>query len=441
MSAKRGLKLGHLISGVGHGWGAWRHPGAQIDAGTSFEFFATRAKAAERGKFDYLFLADGVSTNAGAMPQFLSHFEPLTIMSALAAVTHHIGLVGTYSVSYSDPYNLARQLATLDKISAGRAGWNVVTTPSEAAAGNFGRSSHYPHDLRYRRAAEFVEVVRGLWDSFEPGAIVGDKAAGVFLDPTKLHALNHHGEFFDVAGPLNIDRTPQGYPVTFQAGTSEAGRDFAARYADAIFVMLANLAEAQAFRSDLRHRAQAIGRDPDQIFVMTGISTVVAASDAEVDRLVRERADLSPIEGRVAQLSRFFDGYDFSAHELDAPFPELSLEKPLEGWQGRVTDIVKAARDGGLTLRETAIAFGSPTGSFDGTPERVADAMQHWFEAGGADGFMVTESLPGQFDIFVDQVVPVLQRRGLFRLDYEGVTLRENFGIDVPANRYVAAVS
>lgn len=436
MGVKQGLKLGHIMSGVGHGWGAWRHPGAHVDAGTNIERFAEKAIAAERGLFDFVFIADGVSTNADVMPQFLTHLEPLTLLSALAMRTKHIGLIGTFTVSYSEPYNLARQLASLDKISNGRAGWNVVTTPSEAAAANFGRDEHYDHDERYRRAAEFVDIVQGLWDSFEPGAIVGDKASGLFLDKSKLHSLDHKGEFFSVRGPLNIDRTPQGQPVIFQAGVSEAGRGFAARYAEAMFITPKDAQTARAFTSEAKLRASAAGRDPDKVFVFPAMSTVVGSTSSEARRISEERSELASLENRLNAFGRWFDGHDFSSDPLDETVRLPALKKPLNGFQGKMLEILEALAAEPLTLRQAATRFGAPTDSFDGTPDQVADQIQQWFESGAGDGFMIAESLPGQLDIFVDEVVPLLQQRGLYRSAYEGTTLRASLGLDTPANRY-----
>lgn len=438
MALRTGLKLGHILSGVGHGWGAWRHPATPSDAGTNIDFYTEKALIAERGLFDFVFVADSVSTDHNAMPQFLSHFEPLTLLAALATRTKHLGLVGTFSTSYSEPYNIARQIASLDRVSGGRAGWNVVTTPSENAAANFGRDTHDDHDHRYRRAAEFVDVVHGLWDSFEDGAIIGDKEHGIFLDRAKLHALHHHGEFFSVRGPLNIDRTPQGQPVIFQAGVSEAGRGFAARYADVIFIMPRDMAAAQAFTAEAKANALALKRDPGKIFVLPGISTVIGSTTVEARRLSEERAELTPIESRVNALGRWFDGHDFARDPLDEPLRLPPMQRPLNGWQGKLLEILEALREEQLTLRQAATRFGSPTDSFEGTPDQVADQIQHWFENGAGDGFMLAESLPGQLDIFVDTVVPILQRRGLYRECYEGSTLRESLSLPTPVNRYVA---
>ncbi|BAI94965.1 monooxygenase [Sphingobium sp. TA15] len=437
MGVKNGLKLGFILHGVGRGWDSWRHPEAVIDGSTNIDLYVKQAKIAEKGKFDFVFVADSLHIDERSMPHYLSRFEPATILSALAMVTQHIGLVGTFSVSYTEPFNLARQFASLDKLSRGRAGWNVVTSWLEGTAANFSRDHHIGHGERYRLANEYVQVVKGLWDSYEPGAIVGDKQGGVFLKPGTLHQLNHKGEFFSVRGPLNLDRMPQGHPVLFQAGNSDDGRAFAAANADAIFSLPRNKEAAFAYRADLRERTAAAGRDPDTLFVFGGISTIVGSTREEVQRLSAERNSYASIEGALLSLGQSFNDYDFSQHDLDAPFPAVK-EEWLSSSQGNVKTVLAAVEQDKLTLRETALRFGKPMDSFEGSPEEVADQLQDWFESGAVDGFMLGESLPGQFEIFVEQVVPILQARGLFRSDYSSDTLRGHLGLAVPENRYVA---
>lgn len=436
MTRKKSLKLGYHIEGVGWGSEGWRHPDLPADAGTNFKHIADRVLTAERGMFDYVFIADGVYADTKSMPSVLSHLEPIALLSALAALTSHIGLVGTVSVSYSEPYNVARQFSSLDKISGGRAGWNVVTTGSEGAARNFGESTQISHDERYALATEYLEAAIGLWDSFEPGALVADKEKGIFLDPTKLHALGHKGKYFSIEGALNIDRTPQGRPVIFQAGISDAGRDFATRFADAIFVMPKSFDVALTYATDMKTRVASIGRDPDQLLVLPGITPVVGSTSEEVQRALREQADYIPVHMQLRLLSEYFTGYDFSQHGLDEPFPESIDEKWLNGYRGYTLEVFATAKRKALTLREVARRFGGPIQNFAGTPEEIADIMQHWLERGAADGFMMAEAVPGQLDLFVDHVVPILQKRGLVRRDWEGSTLRDNFGIDFPVNRY-----
>lgn len=435
----RQLRLGFILHGVGPGWDDWRHPDAQVDASTNFGFYKRQALAAERGKFDYLFVADSVSINARSSPHYLNRFEPLTILSALAAVTERIGLVATITVSYTEPFNIARQLASLDHISGGRAGWNVVTSWLEGSAANFGKAEHLAHDVRYRLAAEYLDVVKGLWDSWEDDALVRDKATGQFLDPDKLHELNHRGEFLSVKGPLNISRSPQGQPVIFQAGASEDGRNFAAKHAEAIFVAHEGLADAQAYYADLKARAAGFGRDPDKVLIVPGARPVIGSTEAEADRKYRELTELVTLENALRALGRSFNDHNFSVYDPDGPFPEAVIAEGLRSNQSASTHIVETARREKLSLRELALRFATPRSPFVGTPEQVADALQHWFEARGADGFNTFESLPGELDLFVDEVVPILQRRGIYKRDYPGQTFRDTLGLDVPVNRYTAA--
>ena len=432
------LRLGFLLHGVGPGWDDWRHPDAQVDASTNFGFYKRQALAAERGKFDYLFVADSVSINARSSPHYLNRFEPITILSALAAVTERIGLVATITVSYTEPFNIARQLASLDHISGGRAGWNVVTSWLEGSAANFGKAEHLAHDVRYRLAAEYLDVVKGLWDSWEDDALVRDKATGQFLDPDKLHELNHKGEFLSVKGPLNISRSPQGQPVIFQAGASEDGRNFAAKHAEAIFVAHEGLSDAQSYYADLKARAAGFGRDPEKVLIVPGARPVIGSTEAEADRNYRELTELVTLENALRALGRSFNDHNFSVYDPDGPFPEQVIAEGLRSNQSASIRIVETARREKLSLRELALHFATPRSPFVGTPEQVADALQHWFETRGADGFNLFESLPGQLDLFVDEVVPILQRRGIYKRDYPGETFRDTLELDVPVNRYTA---
>jgi FMN-dependent oxidoreductase (nitrilotriacetate monooxygenase family) len=438
MSSQRQLKLGALITGAGHGWGEWRHPEAIPSASTNFNLYKTQAQLAEQGKFDFIFIADSLHIHAKSSPHYLSRFEPLTILSALAAVTTHIGLVATVTVSYTEPFQVARQFASLDHISGGRAGWNVVTSWLSGTADNFGMSEHPPHAQRYRIAKEHVNVVKGLWDSWEADTQVQNKATGQFIDPDKLHSLNHKGEFFSVKGPLNITRLPQGQAVIFQAGTSEDGRSFAAAESDAIFVGADNLPDAQAFYADLKARATKLGRDPEKLAILPGIRPIVGADAAEVELRYQQVIDLVTIEDAIAALGRPFNDHDFSKYALDEPFPELG-DIGLNSQRGGVERITKHARDGNLTLRQVAFDFARPKRDFVGTPEQVADDIQQWFEQGAADGFIINSILPDGLAKFVQLVVPVLQQRGLWREEYSGSTLRDHLGLDIPQNRYTAA--
>ncbi|MBB3953987.1 LLM class flavin-dependent oxidoreductase [Novosphingobium sediminicola] len=436
--SKRQLRLGFILHGVGPGWDDWRHPDAQVDASTSLSFYKRQAQAAERGKFDYLFVADSVSINARSSPHYLNRFEPLTILSAMAVVTEHIGLVGTATVTYTEAFNLARQFASLDHISGGRAGWNVVTSWLEGSAANYGKSEHLAHDTRYRLAAEYLDVVKGLWDSWEDDALVRDKESGQFLDPDKLHELNHKGEFLSVKGPLNISRSPQGQPVIFQAGSSEDGRNFAAKSAEAIFTHQENIEEAQSFYADVKARARGFGRDPDQLFIVPGARVIVGSTEEEAQRLHQELAGLVSLENALRALGRSFNDHNFSVYDPDGAFP---VEVAVEGYksnQSASERILELARQG-LTLREIALRAATPRSQFTGTPEQIADRFQQWLETRASDGFNLFESLPGQLDVFVDQVVPILQERGIYKTDYTGATFREGLGLDKPVNRYTAA--
>ncbi|WP_341523137.1 LLM class flavin-dependent oxidoreductase [Pseudomonas sp. G.S.17] len=434
MSKQRQLKFGAMVHGVGHGWGEWRHPNAQADASVNFGFYKQQAQLAEAAKFDFVFIADSLHIHEKSSPHYLNRFEPLTILSALAATTENIGLVATVTVSYTEPFQVARQISSLDHISGGRAGWNVVTSWLSGTADNFSKAEHPPHAVRYRIAKEHVSVVKGLWDSWEDDAFARNKQTGEFFTPGKLHALNHQGEFFSVKGPLNIARSKQGQPLIFQAGTSEDGRNFAAEYSDAIFVHAETLEESQAYYRDLKKRAAGFGRDPLDLSILPGIRPIVGRDDAEVESRYQQAVELVSIEDAIVALGRPFNDHDFSQYPLDAPFPELG-DLGSNSQKGGSDRIKQLAKDEGLTLREVALHFSRPRREFVGTPNQVADAIQNWFEQEAADGFIINSLLPDGLKYFAELVVPVLQERGLFRSDYSGSTLREHFGLQVPVNR------
>jgi len=431
----RQLKLGHMIEGAGRTWTDWRHPDATPGASTSFKYYKRSAQLAEQGKFDFLFIADSLSINEKSSPHYLNRFEPITILSALAAVTDHIGLVATLTVTYSEPFNVARQFASLDHISGGRAGWNVVTSWLEGSAANFGKEEHPAHDVRYRLAAEYLDVVQGLWDSWEDDALVHDKASGRFFDPAKLNTLGHKGEFLSVKGPLNIARSAQGQPVIFQAGASEDGRNFAAKRADAVFVGHGDIEEARSYYADVKARAAGFGRDPDDLFILPAIAPIIGSTEAEANARWQERAELVSIESALAMLGRSFNDHDFSAYDLDAPFPDV-FSHGFNSSQSATLKIAKAVQEEGLTLRQVALRFATPKGELVGTPEQIANRFEDWFRTRASDGFVVGEPIPGQFKILIEEVVPILQKRGLFREEYEGETFRESLGIAVPLNRF-----
>ncbi|MEF2245269.1 LLM class flavin-dependent oxidoreductase [Paenibacillus sp. IITD108] len=435
MAKARQLKLGALLHGVGGNMAMWRHPDVKTDASVNFELYKSWVQKAEEGKLDLIFIADGLYINEKSIPHFLNRFEPLTILSALAAVSRNIGLVGTLSTSYSEPFTVARQFGSLDVISGGRAGWNVVTSPLEGSALNYGKKEHPDHDKRYRIATEYLKVTRGLWDSWEDDAFVRDKEAGVFFDSQKMHALNHEGEFFSVKGPLNIARSKQGQPVIFQAGASEVGKNYAAKEADAVFTGHETIGEARQFYNEVKTRAASFGRNPDEVLIFPGIGPIIGDTLEEAERKYQEIASLVTIENALHYLGRYFEHHDFSQYPLDEPFPELG-DLGKNSFQSGTDKIKQEAKEKGLSLRQVALRSATPRGSFVGTPEQIADQIQLWFEQRAADGFMLTEAYPGGLEQFVDQVVPLLQQRGLFRTEYESDTLRGNLGLPFPENRY-----
>ena len=435
--SKRELRLGTILHGASGNMSAWRHPAAQADASISFDYARKIARKAEAGKLDFLFVADGLYINEKSIPHFLNRFEPLTLLSALAAVTEHLGLVGTVSTSYSDPFTIARQFASLDHLSGGRAGWNVVTSPLEGSAKNFSRQQHPEHALRYRIADEYLQVVKGLWDSWEEGAFVRDKRSGQFFDPAKLHTPDHRGDFFQVQGPLNIERTPQGRPIIFQAGASGDGRRLAARHADAIFTHHATLEEAQAFWRDVKQQLAENGRAADDLQIFQGVSVIVGDDAADVEQQYQATAQLVSVPDALNYLGRFFDHHDFSRYPLDEPFPELG-DIGQNSFRSTTDEIKRNARARGQTLRQAALEAATPRPLFHGTPEQVADGLQHWFEQEAADGFIIQGGTPDTFERFVDRVIPLLQARGLSRRDYPGTTLRASLGLQTPENQFTS---
>ncbi len=436
MTSARQLRLGTILHGASGNMSAWRHPAAAADASINFDFVKETALKAEQGKLDFLFVADGLYINEKSIPHFLNRFEPLTVLSALASLTKNLGLVGTLSTSYSEPFTVARQFASLDHLSKGRAGWNVVTSPLEGSARNFSRDKHPEHALRYRIADEYLDVVKGLWDSWEEDAFVRNKASGQYFDPAKLHTLNHEGEFFKVAGPLNIGRTPQGRPIVFQAGASDDGKKLAAKHADAIFTHHDTLEEAKAFYRDVKLQLEANGRQAHELHIFQGVSVIVGKDAADVEQQYQTTAALVSVEDALNYLGRYFEHHDFSQYPLDAPFPDLG-DLGQNSFRSTTDEIKRTARERGLTLRQVALEAASPRARFAGTPEEVADGLEQWFSQHAADGFIIQGGTPDTFPRFVDQVVPLLQARGLFRTEYPGTTLRESLGLDVPVNQFI----
>ena len=426
---RKQLRIGTFLSGTGSNMGSWRHFESVLDGAINFDHYLSMTRQAEAAKLDFVFFGDGLYISEKSHPNFLTRFEPLTLLASLAPMTRRVGLVATLSTTYSEPFTVARQFGTIDLLSRGRAGWNIVTSPLEGSAANYGRTDHPDHDVRYRMANEFVDVTEGLWRSWEDGAFVRDRASGRFIEPSKLHRLDHRGEFYSVAGPLNLSRSEQGQPVLFQAGASEAGRDFASRRADAIFAVAPTMEGAAHFRADIHERARKNGRSPEELVILNGIGPVVGRSQAEAEEKFRAIGDLVDIDVALAYLGRFFDDIDWSGYDLDGPFPDLG-DTGRGGWQSTTDGIKKYARDAGLTLREVALGTTTPRHPFIGTAETIADTMQTWLEAGAVDGFMLDcPVLPTGMREFTEEVVPLLVERGLFRAEYEGETLRENLGL------------
>ncbi|MGW1742607.1 LLM class flavin-dependent oxidoreductase [Nocardia sp. NPDC001965] len=432
------LHLNAFLMSVGHHEAAWRLPESDPHAHIDIDHYVRLAQTAERGKFDSIFFADSpvLMGDPGRRPG--GKLEPTVILTAVAVQTSRIGLIATASTSYNDPYNLARRFASVDFVSKGRVGWNIVTTAGADAARNFGLDDTPDHRLRYEKAAEFVEVATKLWDSWEDDAIVADKALGVHADANKVHKIRHRGEFFSVDGPLNLPRSPQAYPVLVQAGSSEDGKNFAARYAEAVFTAQQTLADGTAFYRDLKERARLLGRDPETLKILPGIVPVIGDTEAQARELDAELERLISPEYARTQLAERF-GLPVEALELDRELPEeLPSEDDIQGAKSRYTLIVNLARTERLTVRQLIARLGGGRGhrTFAGTAEQVADTIEEWFRAGAADGFNVMPAvLPSGLDRFVDRVVPILQERGLFRTEYTETTLRGHYGLARPENR------
>ncbi|MCK9744709.1 LLM class flavin-dependent oxidoreductase [Pseudomonas syringae] len=436
----RQMKLGAFLMATGHHVAAWRHPDVPADAGLDFKHYRHVARVAEAAKFDALFVADSVAAATGDIASRMArsdHFEPLTLLSALSAVTEHIGLIATATTTYNEPYHVARKFASLDHLSGGRAGWNLVTSDAAAEAQNFGRAEHVGHAERYSRAREFHQVVTGLWDSWADDAFTRDKASGEYYNPARLHVLDHQGEHFSVKGPLNVARSPQGQPVVVQAGSSEVGRDLAAQTAEVVFTAQTSLASAQAFYADIKGRLSAYGRDVDSLKIMPGVFIVVAETEALAKAKFESFQALVEPQVGVALLGRMLGNFDLSGYPLDGPLPELPLTD--SGQRSRQNLLTELADQENLTLAQLGrrIAGGRGHYSLIGTPEQIADELQRWFEQGAADGFNVlVPHLPGGLEDVAQLLVPELQRRGLFRTEYEGTTLRENLGLQRPAYKF-----
>jgi FMN-dependent oxidoreductase (nitrilotriacetate monooxygenase family) len=437
----RTLHLNAFLMGVGHHEAAWRHPRTDPRRVGDVRHFQELARIAERGTLDSVFLADSLAVGPAVRHNIQAVFEPLTLLAALAGVTEHIGLIATVSTTYNEPFNTARKFASLDHLSGGRAGWNIVTSAQSREARNFNLDDHPAHADRYRRAAEFVDVAIKLWDSWEDEALVLDAAAGVFADTDRVHEVAHTGETFQVRGPLNTPRSPQGRPLLVQAGSSADGIAFAARYAEAVFTAQQTLADGQAFYAALKQATAAAGRDPDLVKVLPGIAPVIGGTEAEAQALAEELEALIVPEHALAQLSGM-TGLDLAGLPLDGPLPELPDGSGVQSHQSRYQLVVDLARRENLTIRQLIGRLGGGRGHrvVAGTPEQIADQIELWFTQGAADGFNVMPPLlPYGLAAFVDHVVPLLRERGLFRHEYTGRTLREHYGLPRPASAYAAA--
>jgi FMN-dependent oxidoreductase (nitrilotriacetate monooxygenase family) len=405
----------------------------------SIDWYAERARQLEEAKFDFVFIVDSQFITPDSPPHYLNRLEPLTLLSALSVTTSRIGLVGTITTSFNSPFNVARRLGSLDVISRGRAGWNVVTSGDSGTAGNYSLDEHYDYATRYGRALEHVNVARGLWDSYEDDAFPRDKEREVFFDRTRQHALHHRGEHFSVVGPLNLERSPQGQPVIFQAGDSEEGRDLGAEIGEGIFTIARSFDESQAFAREMKQRAADKGREPDGILIFPALSVRLADSDEEAFRQAEQAASSKDFAKSLAQLGRPFGWHDFSQYDLDAPFPDVG-DAAEKSFRTQAEHIVKVAKERGLTLRETVEyvdrMYRTP---FAGTAQTVAGELERWFTGGAAEGFILMVNLPSELARFTAEVLPILQERGLFRSDYESPTLRGNLGLPIPQNVHTAA--
>lgn len=438
--ARQKMRLGAFFHPTGHHTAAWRHADAQADAGINFEHYKEITQLAERAKFDMVFLADNLSVREGRLEAlcrsavYIANIEPMVFICALAGVTSRIGLVSTASTSYHEPYHLARRFASLDHLSGGRAGWNIVTSSQDAEANNFGRDRHWGHAERYERAHEFTRIVLGLWDSWDDDAFQRDKSSGIFFDPDKLHPLNHKGKFFSVKGPLNVPRSPQGYPVLIQAGVSDDARTFASEFAEVVFTNHLSIEMAKPYYGQVKNRVCDFGRTPDDVKVMPGLIPLVGRTEAEAQEKFEQLNSLiDPVVARE-YLSLLLKT-DLIDVPLDGPLPDLTLPENAS-WQ--FFNWVDLARRENLTVRQLALrAAVGRVNMVRGSPQQIADYMQHWFEQEACDGFNIMPPyLPGSFVDFTDLVVPELQRRGLFRTEYEGRTLRDHLGLRRPDSRY-----
>lgn len=433
------IPFGIMLQGPGGHMNAWKHPSGPADASVNFEFFVNTARKAEAAGIAFAFVADGLYINAQSIPHFLNRFEPISILSALAASTSRIGLVGTVSTSYSDPFTVARQFATIDLISGGRAGWNAVTTPLEGSGRNYSRE-HPEHELRYEIADEYLDVIKGLWDSWDDDAFVRNRQTGVYADKSKLHRLDHKGRFFNVEGPLNIGRSRQGQPVVFQAGASDSGIRLAGKHADAVFTNGGPIEEAKVFYKQVKQSAIAQGRAGAEIGIYPGIGPIVGATAEEAERKYQAIRNLVTIEEALLYLGRFFDHHDFSVYGLDEAFPDIG-DIGRNSFRATTDRIKRTAREKDLTLREIALDVATPRTAFIGTADHIADEILRWVDEGAADGFILGFPVIAEgLDDFAAHVFPVLEKRGYFNPVAEGETLRDHLGLAYRESRHAAPI-
>ena len=438
---KRHLHLNMFIHSRGHHEASWRHPASSPLALTDIRYYQDLAQRAEAGLFDSIFLADQLALGDDASRAARTWLEPITVLAAVAAVTNRIGLIATCSTTYTEPFNLARQFGSLDHISNGRVGWNIVTTWLATAAANYGATGHVSHADRYDRAEEYMAVVKALWDSWAEDAVIDDRVGGCYAQKDRIRPINHNGVYYQVVGPLNLPRTPQGRPVFVQAGSSDTGRRFAARHAEAVFTAHLEKATAQTFYADLKALVAAEGRAPERVLILPGLSAMIASTEAEAQRLVRETNELSDVEVGRKRLSGRFGGHDFSYLPLDRPLSAADFPAPasVEAARSRTEVILSLVQRERPTLRQLLASLAGARGhfTFAGTPEQVADLIEDWFTDGAADGFNIMPPLlPTMLDVFNAEVIPLLQRRGLFRTAYVGKTLREHYGLPWPKSPF-----
>ncbi len=445
--AKKQLRFGAFMNVPSSHPTGWRHPDAVPETDLDFRYLAQMARAAERGKLDAMFFQDSVAipgsvATYGGQPFRVksgrqAHIEPVSAIAGLAAITTHVGLISTCTTSYNEPYNVARRFLTIDHISGGRVGWNLVTSQAEDEAVNFGRDAHFEHGVRYERAAEFHDVVVGLWDSWEDDAFLRDKASGVWFDHTKMHILNHKGKHFTVRGPLNVSRSPQGRPVIAQAGSSDVGMELAARTADMVFTAQTTIPDGRAFMAEMHKRAARYGRAPDHIRIFPGLMPIVGRTETEAREKYEQLREVVDDQFGLSAVARLSGGLDIWKFDPDGPLPELPPSNAARARQ----QMIIAMGQRGMTIRQIGRVLGMSQGHrvAYGTPASLADDMQEWLEAGACDGFnLLFAHYPKPLEEFVDLVVPELQRRGIFRTEYEGTTLRANLGVPIPPNCFTA---